>query len=77
MFRLGQVAMNGVTCISPEIMLDGKGQNMTPNERKLWTLQNRKLKNGLAIELSIFQDKLDVLGTSCLYLINFLYVSTI
>lgn len=62
MFRLDQVAINGVTCMSPEPMLEGKGQNMTPTERKLWALQNGKLKNGLADKLLVYQDRLDVLG---------------
>lgn len=62
MFRLNQVAMNGVTCMSPEPMLEGKGQNMTLTEKKLWTLQNGKLKSGITDRLLVYQDRLDVLG---------------
>lgn len=67
MFRLDQVKLNGIKCVSPEPMLDGKGQNMTPTERKLWTLQNGNLKNGLTNKLSIFQDRLYVLGKMCTF----------
>lgn len=61
--------MNGVTCMSPEPMLEGKGQNMTTTEKKLWTLQNGKLKSGLTERLLVYQDRLDVLGKYgiCLY----------
>lgn len=67
MFRLDQVTMNGSTFMSPEPMLERKEQNMTPTERKLWTLQNGKLKSGLTDRITIYQDRLEVLGKNYLY----------
>jgi len=60
--RLDQVTMNGVTYMSPEPMLSGKGlKNMAPTKNKLWSFQNGKLKIGLTDRLSIYQNRLDVL----------------
>lgn len=48
--------------MSPEPMLEGKKQNITHTEKELWTLQNGKLKRGLTDRLSIYQERLSVLG---------------
>lgn len=71
LFRLDQVTINGLTYMSPEPMLKGKEQNITLTEKKLWALQNGKLKSGLIDRLSIYKEKLDVLGKSSLYLLFF------
>ncbi|KAE9538540.1 hypothetical protein AGLY_005639 [Aphis glycines] len=59
--RLDQVTVNGLTYMSPEPMLEGKKQNITRNEKELWTLQNGQLKRGLTDRLSIYHERLDVL----------------
>lgn len=59
---MDQVTINGLTYMSPEPMLEGKKQNITLNEKELWTLQNGQLKRGLTDRLSIYQERLDVLG---------------
>lgn len=59
--------MNGLTCMSPEPMLEGNERQMTPTERALWTLQNGKLKSGLTDRLSTYQERLDTLGKFVLY----------
>lgn len=48
--------------MSPEPMLEEKNLNITRNEKELWTLQNGQLKRGLTNRLSIYQERLDVLG---------------
>lgn len=65
--------INGVTHMSPEPMLEEKERNMTHSERDLWTLQNGKLKSGLTDRLSIYQEKLDVLGKYILFSISCIY----
>lgn len=54
--------MNGFSYISPEPMLKEKKQNIIHVEKELQSLQNGKLKSGLANKLSFYQEKLDVLG---------------
>jgi len=68
--------------MSPEPMLEGKKQNITHTEKELWTLQNGKLKRGLTDRLSIYQERLSVLGNffftnpsfTCVYSIYYLII---
>lgn len=70
MFRLDHAIVNGFTNISPGPMLERKQQNLTHNARELQTLQNGELKSGLIDKLSIFQEKLDMLGKLQSFIFN-------
>lgn len=70
MFRLDQAIVNGFTYISPRPMLEKKQKNLTHNARDLQTLQNGELKYGLSDKLSIFQEKLDLLGKLHSFIFN-------